>query len=81
MNDIEDLTLDDVTSFVDDRIFNHDIPKITRFLNYIKNKDVKNPVTAADLEVNDLILKGMQEKYQNVGGQFFNVFVNIYTFV
>ena len=38
MDDIEDLTLDDVTSFVDDRIFNHDIPKITRFLNYIKNK-------------------------------------------
>ena len=38
--------------------------------NLIKNKDTKNPVTVADLEVNDLILKRMQEKYQNVGWKY-----------
>ena len=31
--------------------------------NIIKNDDQKDPVTVADLEVNDLILKRMQSKY------------------
>ena len=34
--------------------------------NIIKNDDEKDPVTIADLEVNDLILKRMQCKYANV---------------
>ena len=38
--------------------------------NLIKNKDIKNPVTVADLAVNDLILKRMHEKYQNVGWKY-----------
>ena len=36
----------------------------------IKNDDEKNPVTIADLEVNDLILKRMQCKYPNVGWKY-----------
>ena len=32
----------------------------------IKNNDHINPVTLADLEVNDLILKRMQFKYPNI---------------
>ena len=36
----------------------------------IKNKDFLNPVTIADLEVNDLILKKMQIKYPNIGWKY-----------
>ncbi len=38
--------------------------------SFIKNDDEKNPVTIADLEVNDLILKRMQCKYPNVGWKY-----------
>ncbi len=38
--------------------------------NIIKNDDEKNPVTIADLEVNDLILKKMQCKYPNISWQY-----------
>ena len=36
----------------------------------IKNTDLKDPVTVADLEVNNLILKRMQEKYHNIGWKY-----------
>ncbi len=38
--------------------------------NIIRNDDEKNPVTIADLEVNDLILKRMQSKYPNIGWKY-----------
>ena len=38
--------------------------------NIIKNDDEKDPVTIADLEVNDLILKRMQCKYSNIGWEY-----------
>ena len=38
--------------------------------NIIKNDDDKNPVTIADLEVNDLILKRMQCKYPKIGWKY-----------
>ena len=38
--------------------------------NIIKNHNEKDPVTIADLEVNDLILKRMQCKYKNVGWKY-----------
>ena len=36
----------------------------------IKNKDLRDPVTKADLEVNDLILKGMYLKYPDIGWKY-----------
>jgi len=36
----------------------------------IKNNDFINPVTIADLEVNNLILETMQEKYPNIGWKY-----------
>ena len=36
----------------------------------IKNTDIKDPVTIADLEVNDLILKRMKEKYHNINWKY-----------
>ena len=38
--------------------------------NIIKNNDYKDPVTIADLEVNDLILKRMQSKYPNISWKY-----------
>ena len=38
--------------------------------NIITNKESTDPVTIADLEVNDLILKRMQEKYQNTNWKY-----------
>ena len=38
--------------------------------NIIKNDDEKDPVTIADLEVNDLILKRMECKYPNIGWKY-----------
>ena len=38
--------------------------------NIIRNDDEKDPVTIADLEVNDLILKRMQCKYSNIGWKY-----------
>ena len=35
--------------------------------DFVKNNDESDPVTVADLEVNDLILKKMMNKYPNVG--------------
>ena len=34
--------------------------------NILKNKNISDPVTLADLEVNDLIIKRINQKYQNV---------------
>ena len=39
-------------------------------IDIIKNHNEKDPVTTADLEVNDLILKRMQCKYKNVGWKY-----------
>ena len=36
----------------------------------IKNKDEKNPVTIADLEVNDLVLNSIKDKYPNFGWKY-----------
>ena len=36
----------------------------------IKNTDIKDPVTIADLEVNELILKRMKEKYHNINWKY-----------
>ncbi len=38
--------------------------------NIIKNNNEKDPVTIADLEVNDLILKRMQEKYRSIDWKY-----------
>ena len=38
--------------------------------NLIKNKDEKNPVTIADLEVNDLVLNSIKNKYPNFGWKY-----------
>ncbi len=38
--------------------------------NIIKNDDEKDPITIADLEVNDLILKRMQSKYPNISWKY-----------
>ena len=35
-------------------------------LDILKNKNINDPVTLADLEVNELIIKGLNQKYQNV---------------
>ena len=38
--------------------------------NFIRNDDEKDPVTIADLEVNDLILKRMQSRYPDIGWKY-----------
>lgn len=38
--------------------------------NFIKNDNEKDPVTIADLEVNDLILKRMKSKYPNIDWKY-----------
>ncbi len=50
--------------------YSQKIKNLNQVNNLIKNKDIKNPVTVADLEVNDLILKRMKEKYQNAGWKY-----------
>jgi 3'(2'), 5'-bisphosphate nucleotidase len=72
----------DINNLIDDlRIFSWEAADILLYYsqklrnsgqanNLIKNKDAKNPVTVADLEVNGLILKRMQEKYQNFGWKY-----------
>jgi len=40
--------------------------KLVNKTKIIKNNNEKDPVTIADLEVNDLILNRMQDKYSNV---------------
>ena len=34
--------------------------------NILKNNNVEDPVTLADLEVNEMIIKGINEKYKNI---------------
>ena len=72
----------DINNLIDDlRIFSweaadillyysQEIKKLDQVNNLIRNKDAKNPVTVADLEVNDLILNRMKEKYQNIGWKY-----------
>ena len=72
----------DINNLIDDlRIFSWEAADI--LLNYsqklknsdhknkiIKNTDIKDPVTIADLEVNELILKRMKEKYHNINWKY-----------
>ena len=71
----------DINNLIDDlRIFSWEASDILLYYsrklkdtnknNIIKNKDTTNPVTIADLEVNDLILKRMHEKYQNTNWRY-----------
>tara|TARA_A100001388_G_scaffold277293_1_gene267862 strand:+ start:1334 stop:2242 length:909 start_codon:yes stop_codon:yes gene_type:complete len=72
----------DINNLIDDlRIFSweaadillyysQEIKKLDQVNNLIRNRDAKNPVTVADLEVNDLILNRMKEKYQNIGWKY-----------
>ncbi len=68
----------DVNNLIDDlRIFSWEAADILLFysqniknskqkINILKNKDKNNPVTLADLEVNELIIKRINEKYQDI---------------
>ena len=72
----------DINNLIDDlRIFSWEaadillqyskiLKKSTHKTNFIKSDDEKDPVTIADLEVNDLILKRMQCKYPNIGWKY-----------
>ena len=46
------------------------LSKLDNKNNIIKNQDETDPVTIADLEVNDLILNGMQKKYPNISWKY-----------
>jgi len=46
------------------------LKKVDNKTNIIKNNDATNPVTIADLEVNELILKRMHEKYPDIGWKY-----------
>ena len=39
-------------------------------INLVKNNDESDPVTVADLNVNDIMLKRMKEKYRDVGWKY-----------
>ena len=66
----------DVNNLIDDlRIFSWEAADILLFysqniknskqkIDILKNKDKNNPVTLADLEVNELIIKRINEKYK-----------------
>ncbi len=68
----------DINNLIDDlRIFSWEAADILIYYSQklknldqknkiIQNTDIKNPVTIADLEINDLILKRMKEKYNNI---------------
>ncbi len=72
----------DINNLIDDlRIFSWEAADIllqySQILNksadrthIIKNNNEKDPVTIADLEVNDLIIKRMQSKYPNIGWKY-----------
>ena len=72
----------DINNLIDDlRIFSWEaadillqysqiLKKADNKTNIITNHNEKDPVTIADLEVNDLILKRMQCKYENVGWKY-----------
>ncbi len=72
----------DINNLIDDlRIFSWEASDILLYYsrklknsdkknNFIKNKELTDPVTIADLEVNDLILKRMKERYQNTNWEY-----------
>ena len=72
----------DINNLIDDlRIFSWEAADILLYYaqklknldqknKIIKNKDIKDPVTVADLEVNELILKRMKEKYHNINWKY-----------
>ena len=72
----------DINNLIDDlRIFSWEAADILLFYSQklknldqknkiIQNADIKDPVTIADLEVNDLILKRMKEKYHNINWKY-----------
>lgn len=72
----------DINNLIDDlRIFSWEAADILLYYSrklknsdqknkIIKNTDIKDPVTIADLEVNDLILKRMKEKYHNINWKY-----------
>ena len=72
----------DINNIIDDlRIFSWEAADILLYYSrklknsdqknkIIKNTDIKDPVTIADLEVNDLILKRMKEKYHNINWKY-----------
>ena len=72
----------DINNLIDDlRIFSWEAADILIYYSQklknsdqknkiIKNTDIKDPVTIADLEVNDLILKRMKEKYNNINWKY-----------
>ncbi len=52
--------------------------------NILKNNNIENPVTIADLKVNELIIKSINENYKNIGWEILseeNVKSNIDTFI
>ena len=72
----------DINNLIDDlRIFSWEAADILLYYSQklknldqknkiIQNTDLKDPVTIADLEVNDLILKRMKEKYHNINWKY-----------
>ena len=72
----------DINNLIDDlRIFSWEAADILLYYaqklknldqknKIIQNTDIKDPVTIADLEVNDLILKRMKEKYHNINWKY-----------
>ena len=72
----------DINNLIDDlRIFSWEAADILLYYSQklknsdqknkiIKNTDIKDPVTIADLEVNELILKRMKEKYHNINWKY-----------
>ena len=72
----------DINNLIDDlRIFSWEAADILLYYSQklknsdqknkiIKNTNIKDPVTIADLEVNDLILKRMKEKYHNINWKY-----------
>ena len=72
----------DINNLIDDlRIFSWEAADILLYYSQklknsdqknkiIKNTDIKDPVTIADLEVNDLILNRMKEKYHNINWKY-----------
>ncbi len=46
--------------------YSDDIKKSKQKINFLENKNNNDPVTLADLEVNELIIKRINENYQNI---------------
>ena len=47
-------------------LYSNSIKNSKEKINILKNKNINDPVTLADLEVNQLIIKRINEKYQNI---------------